>query len=200
MFQCFVSELNQLQPPPRTVLELGSGPGFLAEQILFHCPSVESYYPLDFSGVMHVSGRSRLRQFAERLSSFTPTSGSASWLGAVPGTPDVVVSMESAVYELRNKHLVPRLYTEIASILAPQGTLLVCDFLPGNQPEEERSLYMQPHEQMTAFAAAGFHERGVRGAQMGLALYRAQLDQAGEAEKIDEIDEKPCQTPPDACK
>ena len=32
------------------VLELGSGPGFLAHRVLERCPSIENYTLLDFSG------------------------------------------------------------------------------------------------------------------------------------------------------
>src|SRR5215475_14763457 len=39
-------------PPGARVLELGSGPGFLAHRVLQRCPSLEGYTLLDFSEPM----------------------------------------------------------------------------------------------------------------------------------------------------
>src|SRR5262245_40582186 len=46
------------------VLELGSGPGFLAECVLERCPNVSSYTLLDFSPHMLSASRERLSRFA----------------------------------------------------------------------------------------------------------------------------------------
>src|SRR3989442_11632437 len=65
-FNFFVAELTAKQP--QTLLELGSGPGFLAEQILPRCPFVQHYALLDFSRPMIETSRKRLDVFAERIS------------------------------------------------------------------------------------------------------------------------------------
>ena len=49
------------------VLELGSGPGMLAEQILRRCLSVRVYTLLDFSEPMLAVSREQLAEFAARL-------------------------------------------------------------------------------------------------------------------------------------
>jgi len=49
MLEAFVIELQKSKPS--AILELGSGPGFLAERILNALPEV-SYAALDFSAVM----------------------------------------------------------------------------------------------------------------------------------------------------
>lgn len=175
LFQRFVWEVSQLANPPRTVLELGSGPGFLAEQLLRQCPSIETYYLLDFSGAMIDLSRTRMRPFEGKDIQYIQASFKvSSWVNQVPTVPDVIVSME-AIHEVRHKRHVPRLYTEIASILPPHGVVLICDHLPADKSDREQSLYMAQHEQLTAFAMAGFLQRETRAFQSGLALYRAQL-------------------------
>src|SRR5215471_21782744 len=58
-FQRFVQELQSLDVSPLQILELGSGPGFLARCILDAIPSAE-YAMLDFSRAMHHLARERL--------------------------------------------------------------------------------------------------------------------------------------------
>jgi SAM-dependent methyltransferase len=49
------------------VLELGSGPGFLADYILSRCPAIDEYTLLDFSPAMLQLSRERLRSFGNRV-------------------------------------------------------------------------------------------------------------------------------------
>src|SRR5215470_10829197 len=50
-------------PPGARVLELGSGPGFLAHRVLQRCPNLGGYTLLDFSGPMLALSRERLAMF-----------------------------------------------------------------------------------------------------------------------------------------
>ena len=50
-------------PPGARVLELGSGPGFLAHRVLQRCPSLEGYTLLDFSEPMLALSQERLAMF-----------------------------------------------------------------------------------------------------------------------------------------
>ena len=175
LFQRFVWELSQLPTPPKTVLELGCGPGFLAEQLLRQCPSIETYYLLDFSAAMLDLSRTRMRPFEDKDIQYIQANFKASsWIHHVPTLPDAIVCME-AVHEVRHKRHVPRLYGEIATILPPHGVVLICDHLPKDKSDHEQSLYMAQHEHLMALAMAGFHRREVRALQSGLALYRAQF-------------------------
>ena len=63
----FASALSSHVPQPRTVLELGCGPGLLAEHILQRCPFIERYALLDFSPTMLELSRQRLQSFSERV-------------------------------------------------------------------------------------------------------------------------------------
>ena len=57
------AELVATLPPGTRLLELGSGPGLLAECILDRCPNVASYTLLDFSEHMLRLSRDRLERF-----------------------------------------------------------------------------------------------------------------------------------------
>ena len=62
MRECFADLVGAL-PQGAQVLELGSGPGYLAQAVLQHCPHVESYTLLDFSEHMLQLSRTRLAHF-----------------------------------------------------------------------------------------------------------------------------------------
>jgi ubiquinone/menaquinone biosynthesis C-methylase UbiE len=60
-FEKFITELRALDGAPLRILELGAGPGFLAQNILEAIPTVK-YTMLDFSQAMHDLARERLCQ------------------------------------------------------------------------------------------------------------------------------------------
>src|ERR1700728_2082539 len=55
----FVAEASALDRTPLSVVELGSGPGVLAEQLLSRC-TIEQYWLVDFSPNMPDLARGRL--------------------------------------------------------------------------------------------------------------------------------------------
>jgi predicted O-methyltransferase YrrM len=55
-FARFADELMHRQPPVRRVLELGSGPGFLARHLLSEMPDLRMVL-LDYSAAMHELAR-----------------------------------------------------------------------------------------------------------------------------------------------
>ena len=73
-------------PPGARVLELGSGPGFLAHRVLQRCPSLEGYTLLDFSEPMLALSQERLAMFP--VASFVLASfKSEEWTRRVGGPP-----------------------------------------------------------------------------------------------------------------
>src|SRR5215468_8442237 len=63
-FAAFCSAL--VDRPKLRVLELGSGPGQLAREILAHC-DVSTYVALDFSPAMHALAAEHLGELASRV-------------------------------------------------------------------------------------------------------------------------------------
>lgn len=65
-FETFVKEIKAHNPRITQILELGSGPGFLADHILKNLPLL-CYVALDFSNAMHRLARQRLAKKSVQL-------------------------------------------------------------------------------------------------------------------------------------
>ncbi len=151
--QAIGERLESLAPGSR-ILELGSGPGLLAEHVLARCPQLASYTLFDFSEPMLEMSRARLGTFA--VARFVAGDfRSEDWTRHVAGTYDAVVTMQ-AVHEVRHKRHVPRLYGQIRELLAPGGVFLVCDRTPDDASPRSAALFMTAEDQVKMLKDAGF--------------------------------------------
>jgi SAM-dependent methyltransferase len=135
------------------VLELGSGPGFLAETLLSRLPAIE-YVGLDFSAAMHELARSRLGPLATRASFVERSLKEADWSQGL-GQFDFVVTNQT-VHELRHKRHAAGLHAQVRPLLVPGGSYLVCDHFFGEGGMSNEQLYMTAAEQRGALLDAGF--------------------------------------------
>lgn len=135
------------------VLELGSGPGFLAEHILHSHPDVKMVL-LDFSEPMHALAMERLNPFAGRVSFVCRSFREDDWTYGL-GTFDYVVTNQ-AVHELRHKRYAEGLHHSVRSILNAGGLYLVSDHYCGDGGMQNDALYLTRDEQRQALLAAGF--------------------------------------------
>ena len=175
IFDHFVAAVTASNVAVPRVLELGSGPGFLAEQVLDRCPAVARYTLLDFSEAMVAQSRARLARHEGRTEFVRADFRSGSWSADAGGPFDLVLSLQ-AVHELRHKRHAPRLYAQIRALLSPVGELLVCDHLPdGAHTPRHRALYLSTTENLAAFAGAGFSDAEVVWCGHEMALYRASI-------------------------
>lgn len=150
-----VDLLLGMAPPPRRVLELGPGPGLLAEAVLGAC-QVESYLLFDFSSPMLEMCRQRVGGhpavgFVQ--GDFTRPD----WTDALAPPFDAVIAMQ-AVHEVRHKRHVPALYRRVRDLLRPGGLLAVCDHAPPDERARSIALFSTEREQHAALAGAGFVE------------------------------------------
>jgi cyclopropane fatty-acyl-phospholipid synthase-like methyltransferase len=136
------------------VLELGSGPGFLAHRVLQECPNIERYILVDFSEPMLALSRERLTMFTA-ASFVLATFKSEDWMRRVGGPFDCVLSMQ-AVHELRHKRYALRLYEQVYQILATPGHIMFCDHTPLDDSLKSARLYMSEREQHGALKRARF--------------------------------------------
>lgn len=141
-------------PQGARVLELGSGPGFLAHRVLKDCPHLERYTLLDFSEPMLELSRERLAAFPA-VSFVKASFKSGDWPPKVGGPFDCILSMQ-AVHELRNKRHALRLYEQAYHVLAVPGRMMICDHTPFDDSPMSTALYMTEHEQREALAEARF--------------------------------------------
>jgi SAM-dependent methyltransferase len=159
---------------PVDVVELGSGPGLLAEAVLTAATLVESYTAVDFSAAMLELSGERLEPWRGRVRFVQADLRDHSWTAGT-GRADAVLSMQ-AVHELRHKRRAPQLYAQVRSLLHPGGVALLCDHVPGLDPDDRRrALYMTPEEQRSALLGAGFGTVVTLLELDGLVLYRADL-------------------------
>ena len=130
------------------VLELGSGPGFLAEHLLRMCP-ITSYTLFDFSRPMLELSRERIG--AHPAATFVLGDfKQPGWTAPLTLPYDAIVAMQS-IHEIRHKRHLPALYREVHTLLRAGGSFLVCDHLPMND-----KLYATEAEQHAALRGAGF--------------------------------------------
>jgi ubiquinone/menaquinone biosynthesis C-methylase UbiE len=154
-FAAFVQAITQHRPSIRQVLDLGSGPGFLAEYILSRCAGIERYTLLDFSPAMLDLSRKRLEPFGNRALYLQVDFKQTSWADKVGSLYDCIVTLQ-AVHELRHKRHALRFYGECRTVLKRGGLLLVCDHIPQTDSARDRALFMTEDEQIAAIRAAGF--------------------------------------------
>lgn len=172
-FSAICTEIDALRKPGFRILELGSGPGFLAEHILSQFQGLD-YTLLDFSAAMHQLASQRLScltgnsiQYLER---------SFKEYGWTDGIKKVeVVATNQAVHELRHKRYAPEFFHQVRDLLKPGGVLLFCDHYVGEDGMSNDRLYMSRTEQRQALESAGYRvsEILVKG---GRALYKALPD------------------------
>jgi SAM-dependent methyltransferase len=153
MFQAFASQLNCLGVSALRVLELGSGPGFLADFLLRAMPHLELTL-LDFSPPMHDLARVRLKDRLSSVHFLSLSFRSPGWVHGL-GPFDAIVTNQ-AVHELRHKRYAPILHAEVAGLLSPGGSYLVCDHFCGEGGMSNNQLYMSVEEQRQALLNAGF--------------------------------------------
>jgi predicted O-methyltransferase YrrM len=135
------------------VLELGSGPGFLAQHLLSALPNLQLVL-LDFSPAMHKLAERRLGALVSRVEFVERDFKSSSWSDGL-GPFDAVVTNQ-AVHELRHKQYASSLHSQVRTLLRSGGAYLVCDHFAGVGGMSNTELYMTVEEQRRALVSAGF--------------------------------------------
>lgn len=170
-FEVFASVIQELAAgKPVRVLELGSGPGFLAEHLLKALPNIE-YVALDFSPAMHELAVLRLGALAERVKFVERSFLDESWSHEL-GEFEVVVTLQ-AVHELRHKNRASKLHSQVKQLLSPDGSYLVCDHFSGDGGMSNDELFMSVAEQHAAIEFGGFQNIRQLHARGSLVLHHA---------------------------
>jgi SAM-dependent methyltransferase len=150
-FEEFALQLNN--SAAASVLELGSGPGFLASHLLNEMANLE-YTAYDFSTAMHFLAKERLGANADRVNFVVGNFKEVGW-ESILGEFNAVITLQ-AVHEVRHKERVPALFRAVKSLLKEKGIFLYCDHFCGESAMQNNSLYMSTHEQEQCLAQAGF--------------------------------------------
>jgi len=127
LFDLILAELQARVAPDGLVMELGMGPGYLAEQLLAAMPRIH-YCGVDFSRAMLDLAAQRLCKHAPRVDYRQADLVSDSWWVAQTRSPDAIVSTW-ALHDLGSPAHVQTVYTGCAQALGGQGVLLNGDFI-----------------------------------------------------------------------
>ncbi|HEX3761863.1 MAG TPA: class I SAM-dependent methyltransferase [Kofleriaceae bacterium] len=153
--------------PKLRILELGSGPGQLAREILVHC-DVDIYVALDFSPAMHEIAAEHLGELASRVTFVVRDFREPAWPSDL-GTFDAVVTLQAAHEARHKRHLVP-LLERARTVVALGGVLLYADHYL--TPETKwPALSPARADQPLALERAGFIDVQLRHEEGAMALW-----------------------------
>jgi cyclopropane fatty-acyl-phospholipid synthase-like methyltransferase len=171
VFARMAAELSAARVAPIRVLELGSGPGMLAEQLLGAVDAIGEYTLFDFSEPMHELARRRLAAHTARCRHVEGSFLTEHWPSLLHPRYDAVVSLQ-AVHELRDAALIPLLYRRAREeLLTAGGVVLVADMVNLAGSAAGHLLTVDGHA--AAFLEAGFADVEVLEVHDDLALWRA---------------------------
>jgi len=126
LFDLILAELQARVAPDGLVMELGMGPGYLAEHLLAAMPRLR-YCGVDFSRAMLDIAAQRLCDHVSRVDYRQADLVSASWWADQTLSPDAIVSTW-ALHDLGSPVHVQTVYTGCAQALGGRGVLLNGDF------------------------------------------------------------------------
>jgi len=169
-FALFASAIETGTLRVERILDLGSGPGFLAEYLLTAFPAV-GYVAVDFSAAMHQLALERLGPLGARVQFVERSLRDPEWTKGL-GQFECAVTIQ-AVHELRHKRHARVLHEQVRSLLVPGGQYLVCDHFAGEGGMQNDQLYMTMDEQRITLADAGFVGISPLLIKGGLVLHRA---------------------------
>lgn len=172
-FDYYVGLIKSLNFQSIQVLELGSGPGFLAQHLLENCTNIH-YSALDFSDAMHELSKSKLseQQLAKsifHLADFKTTT----WTDSL-AQYDVIV-IHQALHELQHKSYALNFHCQVRTLLKPEAIYLVCDHIFAPHAMTNNELFMSKQEHVQSLKAANFNQVDLVMEHQGLCLFEARL-------------------------
>ncbi len=173
-FQAIETVIRNKNAPENKVLELGAGPGFLAEYLLSKLPDV-TLDLFDFSPAMHELSSQRLVPWKNKCRWLEGDFKQRGWNNHV-AEYDFVVTIQS-VHELRHKRHATELHKSVLRLLSTNGIYLMCDHYVGEEGMSDQELFMTPGEHIDSLAEAGFGSVEMMLRKSGLILFRSKADQ-----------------------
>ena len=137
VMQHIIAQLKALPFPAPQVVELGPGPGLLAELLLRDLPHI-SYTGLDSSSLLLTYARGQLAAFGRRARLIQVDLNGEAWLAQLPAEIHAIISLH-ALHDLGDESHIVRIYGLARRLLVPGGLLLNADFVvpPGQDNPEQ---------------------------------------------------------------
>jgi len=155
LFETILQRIREIGEENCHVLELGIGPGYLADYLLSRLPNI-SYEGLDFSNAMLEIAKKRLVKYEGRVVYTQADLTKESWTDKVSQLPKAVVSTW-ALHDLFSSKNIEFVYRKTKSILQAKGVLLNGDFI---KPEESTFDYeggrIKPSVHLSLLKNVGF--------------------------------------------
>ena len=172
-FDYYVSLINK-KIDQCDVLELGSGPGFLAQHLLSKLPNIE-YTAFDFSEAMHQLAQDKLNASERARAKYIVGSfKEADWQMALAQKYDFII-IHQALHELRHKNYANQFHQQVKTLLKRDALYLVCDHIFASDAMSNNDLYMSKHEHFQSLKYAGFTDIELVKEIKGLCLFECYL-------------------------
>lgn len=136
LFHVILSELESRIPADGRVVELGIGPGYLADHLLRAMPGIQ-YHGIDFSRPMLEMARRRLKPYSNRVFYVQADLVGHNWGRDIPRPVDAIVSTW-ALHDLGSQENVESVYRSCVQVLSDGAMLLNGDFI---KPDEAKFEY-----------------------------------------------------------
>lgn len=172
IFNAFSEELASLNCEAPEILELGSGPGFLAAHFMDALPNLRITL-LDFSDAMHELARRRLSNRLERVQFITRDFRDSAWNSELADF-DAVITNQSA-HELRHKRYAEGFHAQAKNLLRPGAPYLMSDHFLGDGGLGNDKLYLTIDEHRQALTNAAYNDVRQVISTGSLVMYRAEL-------------------------
>ncbi|WP_343619596.1 class I SAM-dependent methyltransferase [Acinetobacter proteolyticus] len=174
-FEYYANLIQQHVSGQYQVLELGSGPGFLAQHLLSQLTNIE-YTAFDFSEVMHQLAQEKLNTAERARATYIVGSfKAADWQNAFSQKYDFII-IHQALHELRHKCYATDFHKIVKTLLKPQSCYLVCDHLCAAHAMQNDQLYMTKQEHLDALEQASFKQIKMPLEIAGLCLFEMNLN------------------------
>ncbi len=127
LFELIFSQLSDKIPENGNIVELGIGPGYLANYLLERMPVV-SYCGIDFSAPMLEIARERLKKYSSRVTYLQADLVQEDWQESIFKPVHAIVSTW-ALHDLGSPENIHAVYTRSHSALDNNGILVNGDFI-----------------------------------------------------------------------
>ena len=172
-FDLYVHKIKNLEKHNIQVLEIGSGPGFLAKHLLQHCHEI-NYTAVDFSQAMHQLSKSKLlTNELERVEYRIADFKQVDWYKDL-GQFDVVI-IHQALHELRHKAYASLFHQQVKELLKDDAVYFVCDHVFAAEAMQNNQLYMSVEEHFQSLEKAAYKQVILIKDYKGLCLFECKI-------------------------
>lgn len=155
LFQTILQHINDLEAEDLSILELGIGPGYLADFLLENLPNI-TYEGLDFSAAMLDIASKRTAKYSQGIHFTQADLVRDNWTTQLKKAPNIIVSTW-ALHDLLEKKNIASVYQSAFEILPKDGILLNGDFIkPETSTYEYEGGRIKPSEHIELLQVAGF--------------------------------------------